>query len=80
MSVEDTVRQILVDDVYLDVEPDRIGADDGLLDVLGLDSLGFVELRARCEAVFGVRISDADFQPAHFHSVRSVAELIRTLR
>lgn len=80
LDVEDTIKTILVDDVYVDVERDEIGLDDGLQEVLGLDSLGFVELRARCEAVFQVSIADADFQPAHFRTVRSVAGLIRALR
>ncbi|MFF8729558.1 acyl carrier protein [Streptomyces sp. NPDC015171] len=79
-TLEATLKQILVDDLFLDVPPDRIGDDDGLQDVLGLDSLGFVELRAQCEQRFGVQITDAEFTPVHFRSVRTVADLVRTLR
>jgi acyl carrier protein len=79
-SLEATLKEILVEDLFLDVPTDRIGDDDGLQDVLGLDSLGFVELRAQCEQRFGVKITDAEFTPIHFHSVRTVADLVRALR
>ncbi|MFF1444528.1 acyl carrier protein [Streptomyces sp. NPDC058295] len=79
-TLEATLKEILVEDLFLDVPTERIGDDDGLQDVLGLDSLGFVELRAQCEQRFGVAITDAEFTPLHFHSVRTVANLVRTLR
>ncbi|AYN41982.1 acyl carrier protein [Streptomyces dangxiongensis] len=79
-TLEATLKEILVDDLFLDVPAERIGDDDGLQDVLGLDSLGFVELRAQCEQRFGVTITDAEFTPVHFRSVRTVAGLVRTLR
>jgi acyl carrier protein len=78
-SVESTLRDMLAVDLYLDVAADQIGLDDGLRDVLGLDSLGYVELRALCESRFGITISDTEFSPANFRSVRTVAELIRRL-
>ncbi len=79
-TLETTLKEILVEDLFLDVPAEQIGDDDGLLDVLGLDSLGFVELRAQCEQRFGVKITDAEFTPLHFRSVRTVAGLVRTLR
>lgn len=79
-ALEATLKKILVEDLFLDVPAEHIGDDDGLQDVLGLDSLGFVELRAQCEQRFGVTITDAEFTPLHFRSVRTVAGLVRTLR
>ncbi|MGX1269788.1 acyl carrier protein [Streptomyces phaeoluteigriseus] len=79
-TLEATLKEILVEDLFLDVPAERISDDDGLQDVLGLDSLGFVELRAQCEQRFGVKITDTEFTPLHFRSVRTVAGLVRTLR
>ncbi|MCP3803139.1 acyl carrier protein [Allokutzneria sp. A3M-2-11 16] len=79
-TLEDDVRAILVFDVYVEASAEEIGLDDGLRDVLGLDSLGFVELRAQCEQRFGVKITDAEFTQVHFRSVRTVADLVRKLR
>ncbi|MGC5342987.1 acyl carrier protein [Streptomyces sp. DT24] len=78
--LEDELKEILVEDLLVDVPAEEIGAEDGLQDVLGLDSLGFVELRAQCEQRYGVKIGDADFTPVHFRSVRTVAGLVRSLR
>ncbi|MFB9902342.1 acyl carrier protein [Allokutzneria oryzae] len=77
--LEDQLREILVRDLYLEVPAEEIGEDDGLQDVLGLDSLGFVELRAQCEQRFRVTIDDTLFTPEHFRSVRTVAGLVRSL-
>ncbi|MCP3803428.1 phosphopantetheine-binding protein [Allokutzneria sp. A3M-2-11 16] len=77
--LEDQLREILVHDLYLEVPAEEIGEDDGLQDVLGLDSLGFVELRAQCEQRFRVTIDDTLFSPKHFRSVRTVADLVRSL-
>lgn len=79
MNIETTIKRILVDDLFVNVPQAEIGLDDGLRDVLGLDSLGFVELRAQCEYAFGVTISDEDFVPEKFSSVRSLTQLVKRL-
>ncbi len=78
--LENTLKEIVVSDLYIDVPANEISVDDGLRDVLGLDSLGFIELRTQCEQRFGISITDADFDPTHFHSLRTVASLVRHLR
>jgi len=80
MYIESTIKKMLVDDVFVSVAPSQIGLDDGLRDVLGLDSLGFVELRSKCEYEFGVTISDEDFVPENFSTVRTLTELVSRLR
>lgn len=57
-----------------------MGLDDRLRGEFALDSLGFVELRVQCENKFGVSISDEDFSPENFTSVRTVAALVRDLQ
>lgn len=79
MSVEATIKRILVDDLFVSVPQVEIGLDDGLRDVLGLDSLGFTELRAQCEYAFGITISDEDFVPENFSSVRDLTRLVTRL-
>lgn len=79
MIIETTIKRILVDDLFVTVPQSDIDLDDGLRDVLGLDSLGFVELRSQCEYVFGVTISDEDFVPENFSSVRDLARLVTRL-
>ncbi|MER5648747.1 acyl carrier protein [Streptosporangium sp. NPDC002524] len=77
-EVEQTVRSILVTDLFVEVP--EIGLDDGLRGIVGLDSLGFVELRVQCEDRFGIRISEDEFSPENFASIRSISELVRRLQ
>ncbi|MBA6439084.1 acyl carrier protein [Streptomyces sp. GMR22] len=80
MDIEAAIRQILVDDLFAEADADRIGPDDSLRDTVGLDSLGFMELRVQCENRFGVSISDDDYSPENFASVRRLAQLVRSLQ
>ncbi len=79
-QVEARLRRLLATKLYLDVTEADIGLDDGLRDVLGLDSLGFVELRSLIEEMFSVSIADEQFSPAHFASVRALTVLVDQLR
>ncbi|NBE96640.1 acyl carrier protein [Nonomuraea sp. KC401] len=71
---------MLVTDLFVEVPEGRLTPDDRLRSDLALDSLGFVELRVRCEDAFGITISDADFTPENFTSIRTIADLVRTLQ
>ena len=55
-------------------------SDLGLQTVVGLDSIGFSELRILCERKFDVQISDDDYSPENFSSVRRLANLVERLR
>ena len=62
-ELHDQLRRTIVDDLFVEIAPEQIGLDDGLRTVVGLDSVGFVELRVLCERKFGVQISDEDYTP-----------------
>jgi acyl carrier protein len=47
---------------------------------VGLDSVGFVELRVLCEQRFNVEINDNDYTPENFTSIRLLATLIDRLQ
>lgn len=75
-----TLRRMLVNDLFVELEEAKIGLDDGLQTVVGLDSIGFSELRILCERKFNVSISDDDYSPENFSSVRRIANLVLRLR
>ncbi|MFD1745545.1 acyl carrier protein [Rhizobium helianthi] len=80
MTIEDKIKLILVNELFVEMPVDAIGLEDGLRDQVGLDSLGFSELRAQCEVSFGVSISDEHFIPKHFTSVQTLSALIAELQ
>lgn len=74
------LKRMLVNDLYVELPEDEIGIDDGLRTVVGLDSVGFVELRVLCEQRFNVEIDDEDYTPENFGSIRALARLIDRLQ
>ena len=80
LEIENRLRKVLHNDLFVEASPEEIELDDSLRAVHGLDSLGFTELRVQCEDLFGVRIRDDDFTPDNFQTLRSVADLVRRLK
>jgi acyl carrier protein len=74
------LRKIVVDDLFVEITEEQIGLDDGLRTVIGLDSVGFVELRVICEQKFNIEINDDDYTPENFTSIRLLAGLIDRLQ
>jgi acyl carrier protein len=75
-----SIRRMLVTDLFVELPEDQIGLDDGLQTVVGLDSIGFSELRILSERKFNVQISDEDFSPDNFSSVRRLATFIERIQ
>jgi acyl carrier protein len=74
------LRGMIVNDLFVEISEEQIGLDDGLRKVVGLDSVGFVELRVLCEQRFNVEINDDDYTPENFTSIRLLANLIDRLQ
>ena len=75
-SIEDYLRDILIEDLFVEFEKDRILPTYSLRQDLGIDSLGFVELREQVEKRFSIVISDDDFTPENFSTLSSLTSLI----
>jgi acyl carrier protein len=80
VTIEATLCRIMVSDLFVETPADQIDVNESLRNAYGLDSLGFVELRVQCEDQFNVQISDPEFNPENFQSVRTVADLVRRLQ
>lgn len=74
------LRKMIVNDLFVEIAEDQIALDDGLRTVIGLDSIGFVELRVLCEQKFNIEISDEDYSAENFKSIRVLAGLIDRLQ
>lgn len=79
-NVAQIIKGLLSSELMVEVPVGRMGADDSLRDVYGLDSLGFVELRVLCEENFGITISEDDFSPEHFATLGTVVSLVERLQ
>jgi acyl carrier protein len=79
-NLHDVLREMIVNDLFVEIAPEQIGLDDGLRTIVGLDSVGFVELRVLCERKFGIQIGDEEYTPENFTSVRRLAKMIERLQ
>ena len=75
-AIEDTLRDVLIEDLFVELEKTAILPGASLRRDVGLDSLGFVELREQVEKRFGIVISDDDFTPENFATLSSLSSLI----
>jgi acyl carrier protein len=73
------LKQILKKDLFVDLDLSKVSEDDGLQSVVGLDSVGFVELRIACEEHFKIEISDEQFSPVNFRCLAGLADLVAEL-
>jgi acyl carrier protein len=65
-EIVERLRNIVATRLDVDISPDRIGLTDGFLSVVGIDSVGFIELRYQREEEFGIRIDENDFVPDNY--------------
>lgn len=79
-TIEDELRDILIAELFVEIERDRIVPSQSLRQDIGLDSLGFVELKEQVERRFAIAIADDDFTPENFSTVASLTRLIERQR
>lgn len=66
------IKKMIVERLFLDVEPDDIGDDAPLMETYGIDSVALFELVVGLEDEFGVVMEDVDFQIDTFKTVNSI--------
>ncbi|CAM3195645.1 acyl carrier protein [Corallococcus sp. ZKHCc1 1396] len=79
-DISRSLKKILTNNLFVEIPEEQIGGDDGLQSVVGLDSVGFLELRVICEDQFGVSISDQDFDTENFRTLNLLSALIVKLK
>jgi len=76
-SIEDTIREMLVERLFLKVEPSEIEDDARLMETFGVDSVSVFEIVVGLEEVYGLSFEDEEFDIEIFQSVRSISEYVR---
>lgn len=79
-DIEQELKEILVEDLFVEGPPAEIDEDAGLQSTYGIDSIGFTELKVNCEERFDIRIPSEAFTPEYFATLADLAGLVRDLR
>ncbi|NQT51028.1 acyl carrier protein [bacterium] len=76
-SVEDALKDMIVERLFLSVEPGEIGNEDNLMDTFEIDSVRLLEIVVGLEEVFDISLEDDEFSIERFESVKAIADLVR---
>jgi len=76
-SIEQQIKEIIVERLFLKIQPEDIKDDDALMEKLGVDSVSVFEIVVGLEEVFGISFEDDEFQIEKFQDVASIAANVR---
>jgi acyl carrier protein len=84
MTAEQELKQqlkaMIVDRLFLEVDPEAIADDADLMKEYNLDSVNLFEIVVGLEEQFGLSLEDTDFCTDTFASVDSIAEFVTAKR
>ncbi len=76
-SVEDALKEMIVERLFLSVEPGAIGSEDNLMESFEIDSVRLLEIVVGLEEIFDISLEDDEFSIERFESVKAIADLVR---
>jgi len=75
--IEDQLKQMIVERLFLSVEPAEIADDDMLMEKFEIDSVRLFEIVIGLEEIFEISLEDDEFSIERFESVKAIADLVR---
>ena len=75
--IEDRLKEILVERLFLGVSPSEIGDEDNLVEDHGIDSVQVLEIVVALEEEYDVSLEDDEFDIKTFETIRSIADCVR---
>ena len=76
-TLEDQLKALIVERLFLDIDPSEIENETELSEY-GVDSFLLLELVTAMEETFDVKFAQSDIKAGVLKSVKSLAELLRT--
>jgi acyl carrier protein len=75
-ELQDQLRKILVDDLFVAVPAEEIQPQDELGPKLGLDSIGFIELATIVSDRYKIKADENDVSEGHFATLERLCNFI----
>jgi len=79
-ALKQELKEMIVERLFLDVEPSAIGDDENLMENYEIDSVNLFEIVVGMEEAFGISFEDEDFSVELFTTVDSLAEFVEEKR
>ena len=80
VEIEQRVRKFITGELMRNPDPFCLEPEEPLLRKGMIDSIGIQQLVAFLESEFDLSISDDDLTVENFQTLRSISELVKTLR
>lgn len=74
------LRTMIVERLFLNVEPEAVKDDEDLMEQFGIDSVALFEIIVGLEDDFGITLDESDFSVATFATVDSIAAFVEQKR
>ncbi len=75
-QVKRQLKEMIVERLFLNVDPAQIGDDENLMESYEIDSVNLFEIVVGLEEVFEISFEDDDFTVELFATVNSLAEFV----
>jgi len=75
--IEDTIKEMIVERLFLKVEPDEIPNDANLMKTLDIDSVSVLEIVVGLEETYGITFEDEEFKIETFETVQTISDFVR---
>ncbi len=75
-AIEDRIRTLVVERLFLRIDPKSIGRDEPLIPRLGIDSVQLFEILVACEEAFGVSLQEEEFRAERFATIAAIASTV----
>ena len=76
-QIEDKLKAMIVERLFLKVGPAEIADDDILMEMFEIDSVRLFEIVIGLEEIFSISLEDDEFSIERFESVKAIAQLVR---
>lgn len=78
--VEQIIKEIMVERLFLKITPDEIADDTDIMQELGVDSVSVFEIVVGLEETCNLSFADDEFQIETFRTPKSIADYVRGKR
>ena len=75
-TLEDQLKKMIVELLFLKIEPNEIGTDDDLMESIDLDSVRIFDIVVGLETEMDIEIDEDEFDIENFRTVKQIAEFV----
>lgn len=77
-EIEDRIRSLVVERLFLRIDPKSIGREEALIPRLGIDSVQLFEVLVACEEAFGISLQEEEFRADRFATIAAIAATVKS--